>query len=447
MGKYFGTDGIRGVANEELTPELAYKVARASAYKLNEDDNKLIVIGKDTRKSGDMIEAALVAGYTSMGYDVYLLGVIPTPAVAYLTRYYNAEAGIVISASHNPAEFNGIKYFGSDGFKLPDDVEIEIENIIDNYKKIDIRPTGSGVGSVTIKDEATSIYTDYLKSRINLNLDGMKIAVDCGNGATHRIAKDLFESLGAEAIVISTEPNGLNINKGCGSTNPELIQKLVKETKSSIGFSYDGDGDRLITVDETGDILDGDHFLAACAYHMNNNGTLKNSGVVGTVMTNIGLDEYLNSIDVKLEKSAVGDRYVLEIMVEGGYSLGGEQSGHIIFLDDNTTGDGLLSSLKILEVMVESKKKMSELNGLMVTYPQVLVNAKVSNENKNNYLKDEIILKEIEALENKFNGEGRVLIRPSGTEPLVRVMIEGKDQNILEKEAIKLVKLIEERCC
>lgn len=447
MGKYFGTDGIRGVANSELTPELAYKVARASAYKLNKDNNKLIVIGKDTRKSGDMLEAALIAGYTSMGYDVYLLGVIPTPAVAYLTRYYKAEAGIVISASHNPAEFNGIKYFGSDGFKLPDEVEEEIENVIDNYKKIDIRPIGSGVGSVEIKAEATKIYTDYLKSRVNLKLNGMKVAVDCGNGATYKIAEELFTSLGADVTVISTEPNGLNINKDCGSTNPKLIQKLVKDTNSEIGFSYDGDGDRLISIDENGEILDGDHFLAACAYHMKKQGRLKNLGVVGTVMTNIGLEEYLKSIDVKLEKASVGDRYVLEIMVKDGYSLGGEQSGHIIFLDDNTTGDGLLSSLKILEVKVESNKKMSELNGLMTTYPQVLLNARVSNENKNSYLNDEVIVNEIKNLEERFNGEGRVLIRPSGTEPLVRVMIEGKDQSLLESEAIKLVNLIEERCC
>ncbi|HHX67676.1 MAG: phosphoglucosamine mutase [Miniphocaeibacter sp.] len=446
MGKYFGTDGIRGVANKELTPELAYKVARASAYKLNEDNNKLIIIGKDTRKSGDMLESALVAGYTSMGYNVYLLGVIPTPAIAYLTKYYGAEAGIVISASHNPAEFNGIKYFGSDGFKLPDEVEEEIENIIENYKKIDVRPIGKDLGTVEFKEDAKELYLEYLKSRVNLDLTGVNISLDCGNGATYEIAPRLFKDLGANVTAIHTEPNGLNINLNCGSTNPEEIENLVKKTKSDVGFSYDGDGDRLITVDENGNTLDGDHYLAACAYHMKNKGTLKNSGVVGTVMTNIGLDEYLSKINVELKKSNVGDRYVLEIMRKDGYSLGGEQSGHIIFLDDNTTGDGMLSSLKILEVMLESGKRMSELNELMITYPQVLINAKVSNENKNNYKKDEFILEEIRKLEEKFNGEGRVLIRPSGTEPLVRVMIEGKDQNVLRKEAEKLVKIIEDRC-
>ena len=445
MGKYFGTDGIRGVANKELTPELAFKVARASAYKLNSDNNKLIIIGKDTRRSGDMLESALVSGYTSMGYDVYLLGVIPTPAVAYLTKYYGAEAGIVISASHNPAEFNGIKYFGSNGFKLPDDVEEEIEEIIDNYKNIDMRPIGEEIGIVEYKTDAKDIYIKYLSSRVELDLTNIKIAIDCGNGATSEIAPQLFESLGADVESINITPNGLNINENCGSTCPEKIQELVKSKNAHIGFSYDGDGDRLITVDENGDTLDGDHFLAACANYMKEKNILKNSGIVGTVMTNIGLDEYLKTIDVSLEKAAVGDRYVLEIMQEKGYNLGGEQSGHIIFLDDNTTGDGILSSLKILEVMMGSDKKVSELNGLMITYPQVLINAKVKNENKNAYQKDEFILDEIRKVEERFHGEGRVLIRPSGTEPLVRVMIEGKDQNILEEEAKKLVKILEER--
>ena len=445
MGKYFGTDGIRGVANKELTPELAYKLARASAYKLNSDNNKLIIIGKDTRRSGDMLESALVSGYTSMGYDVYLLGVIPTPAVAYLTKYYGAEAGIVISASHNPAEFNGIKYFGSDGFKLPDEVEEEIEEIIDNYKNIDMRPIGKEIGVVEYKTDAKDIYVEYLSSRVQLDLTDINVAIDCGNGATSEIAPELFKLLGANVKSINTSPNGLNINENCGLTNPEKIQELVKATNAHIGFSYDGDGDRLITVDENGDVLDGDHFLAACAYYMKEKNILKNSGIVGTVMTNIGLDEYLQTIDVIIEKAAVGDRYVLEIMQEKGYNLGGEQSGHIIFLDDNTTGDGILSSLKILEVMVESKKKVSELNGLMTTYPQILLNAKVKNENKNAYKNDEFILEEIRKVEEKFHGEGRVLIRPSGTEPLVRVMIEGKDQDILEDEAKKLVTILEER--
>ncbi|WP_099202952.1 phosphoglucosamine mutase [Miniphocaeibacter massiliensis] len=445
MGKYFGTDGIRGIANTELTPELAFKVARASAHKLENNHKKLIIIGKDTRKSGDLLESALVAGYTSMGFDVYLLGVIPTPAVAYLTRYYNAAAGIVISASHNPAEFNGIKYFGPNGFKLPDEVEDDIEKLMDEYKTIELRPTGSEVGIVERKEEAIDIYIKFLESTVKLDLTGKKIALDCGNGATYSIAPKLFKDLGAEVEYISVEPNGLNINDNCGSTNPSLAQELVKKMGADIGFTFDGDGDRLITIDENGEILDGDHFLAACAFHMKNNGTLKNNGIVGTVMTNIGLDEYANSIEVKVEKASVGDRYVLELMQEGGYNLGGEQSGHIIFLDNNTTGDGILSALKISETMMDSGKKMSDLNKLMITYPQVLVNAKVKNDNKHSYMEDEVIVKEIKELEDKFNGSGRVLIRPSGTEPLVRVMIEGKDQSILEKEANRLASIIEER--
>ncbi|MDL2310451.1 phosphoglucosamine mutase [Peptostreptococcaceae bacterium OttesenSCG-928-C18] len=445
MGKYFGTDGIRGIANTELTPELAFKVARASANKLDNGHKKLIIIGKDTRKSGDLLESALVSGYTSMGFDVYLLGVIPTPAVAYLTRYYNAAAGIVISASHNPAEFNGIKYFGPNGFKLPDEVEDEIEELMDNYKSIELRPTGVEIGIVERKEDAKDIYIKFLESIVNVDLTGKKIALDCGNGATFDIAAKLFEDLGAKVEAISTNPNGMNINDKCGSTNPELASELVKKIGADIGFTFDGDGDRLITIDENGDILDGDHFLAACAYHMKNKGTLKNNGIVGTVMTNIGLDEYAKSINIEVKKANVGDRYVLELMVDGGYNLGGEQSGHIIFLDNNTTGDGMLSALKIAETMVESGKKMSELNNLMVTYPQVLVNAKVKNENKNSFMEDEVISREVKKLEDTFNGEGRVLIRPSGTEPLVRVMIEGKNQKVLEEEANRLASIIEER--
>ncbi|WP_300410660.1 phosphoglucosamine mutase [Lagierella sp.] len=445
MGRYFGTDGIRGVANTELTPELAFKLARASAYRLKEDHNKLIVIGKDTRISGDMLESALVAGYNSMGYDVKLLGVIPTPAVAHLTLKYKAEAGIVISASHNSFEYNGIKYFGKDGFKLPDDVEDDIEDLIDNYKSIGERPFGDKMGRVFFEEKALQDYKSHLKDLVSTDFKGYKIALDCGNGATYKIAPEVFEELGAEVIAINTDPNGININDNCGSTHPSKLQETVVSNNCNIGFAYDGDGDRLITVDEKGNLLDGDHFLAILSSYLKDLGKLENNGVVGTVMTNMGLDEFCKSNDIQLLKASVGDRYVLEMMTKEGYSLGGEQSGHIIFKDFATTGDGVLSSLMLMEVLVKTKKEMSELNNIMTTYPQVLVNAKVRNENKKLYELDDQVQNEIRRVEGIFNGQGRVLIRPSGTEPLIRVMIEGKDLKVLEEEAKKLASLIESK--
>lgn len=445
MGRYFGTDGIRGVANSELTPELAYKLARASAYRLEEDDNKLILIGKDTRISGDMLEAALVAGYTSMGFNVKLLGVIPTPAVAHLVLEYKAEAGIVISASHNSFEFNGIKYFGSDGYKLPDKVENDIEDLIDNYKKIEERPVGKDLGKVIHSADGFEKYKEYLKKCVASDFAGYKIALDCGNGATYKIASEIYKELGAEVIAINTEPNGININDKCGSTHPEDLQKLVVENNCDIGFAYDGDGDRLITVDEKGNLLDGDHFLAILSMYLKEKGKLENNGVVGTVMTNIGLGEFCNSKDINLIKASVGDRYVLETMLQEGYSIGGEQSGHIIFKEHATTGDGVLSSLLLMKVVKEVSVKVSQLNSLMTTYPQVLVNAKVKNEFKRAYETDEDIQQEIKRVEEIFEGQGRVLIRPSGTEPLVRVMIEGKELEVLEIEANKLTSLIESK--
>ncbi|MDO5018234.1 MAG: phosphoglucosamine mutase [Lagierella massiliensis] len=445
MGRYFGTDGIRGVANAELTPELAFKLARASAHRLLEDNNKLILIGKDTRISGNMLESALVAGYNSMGFDVKLLGVIPTPAVAQLVLKYGAEAGIVISASHNSFEYNGIKYFGSDGYKLPDSVEEDIEDLIDNYKLIKERPVGENLGRIEYHKESTEEYKNYLKGIIQTRFDGFKIALDCGNGATFKAAPEVFRELGAEVFEINTEPNGININDKCGSTHPEKLKKIVIENKCDIGFAYDGDGDRLITVDEKGELLDGDHFLAILAKNLKENGRLENNGVVGTVMTNIGLDKFCESNDIKLIKASVGDRYVLETMLNEGYCIGGEQSGHIIFKDYATTGDGLLSSLLLMEVLVHSNKKISELNSLVTTYPQVLVNARVKNELKKSYETDQEINREIQRVEAVFKGQGRVLIRPSGTEPLVRVMIEGKDLDVLNKEAKKIASLIESK--
>lgn len=444
MGKFFGTDGIRGVANTELTPELAFKIGRAAAFELKGNEGP-IVIGKDTRASCDMLQAAITAGITSVGVDVIELGIIPTPGVAYLTRHYKAIAGVVISASHNPGEFNGIKLFSQEGFKLPDSVEESIEEKILNIETVLDRPIGKEIGTVRIADEAKRRYLDFLKSKVVKDLTGLKVAIDCGHGATSQFAPELFRELGAEVVAVNTEPDGMNINKSCGSTNTNIIQDLTVETGSDIGLAYDGDGDRMIAVDECGQVMDGDHILAACGSHLMAQKKLPHNTVVGTVMSNIGLDEFADKTGMAVEKTAVGDRYVIEKMLEGGFALGGEQSGHIIFIEHNTTGDGILSSLMLVDAMLEAKSKLSELNQLMITYPQVLVNARVSSEKKHHYIDDEEILQAIQNLEDKFRGNGRVLIRPSGTEPLVRVMIEGKDQTILEEEAKALAELIERR--
>jgi phosphoglucosamine mutase len=443
MGKLFGTDGIRGIANKDLTPELAFKVGRAGAYVLSKGKKGKILVGKDTRKSGDMLEAAITAGICSIGLDVISVGVVPTPAVAYLTKKYNALAGVVISASHNPVEYNGIKFFNENGFKLADEIEEEIENYILGDQEISFRPIKGEIGKVIVEDNGYKDYIAYLKSTIDNDLSGLKIAVDCGNGAVYKIAPELLKELGAEIVVISDEPNGVNINVECGSTNPSLVQSLVRESKADIGLSFDGDADRLIAVDEKGNIIDGDHIIAICGTYLHEHNKLNNNTVVGTIMTNIGLDIYLKSKGINIVKTKVGDRYVLEEMLKSGYVLGGEQSGHIIFLEHSTTGDGLLTALQLINVMKETGKKASELNSIMTSFPQVLVNAKVKNELKNSCLKDERIKAEIEKVENELKGEGRVVIRPSGTEPLIRVMIEGKDLEKIEKLAKDLAGFIE----
>ena len=445
MGKLFGTDGVRGVANVELTPELAYKIGRAGAYVLTDTKKGKILVGKDTRASGDMLEAALTAGFTSMGLDVVSLGVIPTPAVAYLTRKYEALAGVVISASHNPGEYNGIKFFNYEGLKLPDEVEDRIEELILNYKDIQIRPIKNDVGRVYIEENGAKDYIDFLKSSIDVDLTGLTVAMDLGNGALSKIGPETLRELGANVIVVNDKPDGMNINKACGSTKPEIIQQLVLDTKADAGLSFDGDADRIIAVDEKGRVLDGDHILAICGTDLKIKGKLKNNTVVGTVMTNMGLDVYLRENQMNIVKTSVGDRYILEEMLKNGYSLGGEQSGHIIFLDYNTTGDGLATGLHLLDVMKSVKKPLSELNDLMKNYPQILKNAKVDNGYKYNYMDNLEIKTEIERIEAMFKGEGRVVIRPSGTEPLVRVMIEGKDQDEITKVAQELVDFIEKR--
>lgn len=443
--KLFGTDGVRGIANEDLTPELAFKLGRAGAYVLANNKNGKIIVGKDTRASGDMIESALIAGINSMGLDVVSLGIVPTPAVAYLTRKYNGLAGIVISASHNPGEHNGIKFFNNKGLKLQDEIEEKIEEIVLKSNELDIRPIGKGIGRLYKEENGSEDYMNFLKETIDIDLNGIKVAMDCGHGALYKIGPEMIKRLNGEIIVVNDNPDGMNINNNCGSTNPKIIQDLVIKENADIGISFDGDGDRIIASDNKGNLIDGDHILAICATHLKKNNKLKNNTVVGTVMTNMGLDIYLEENNMNIVKTAVGDRYILEEMLKSDYVLGGEQSGHVIFLDYNTTGDGLATGLHLLEVLKDTGKTMSELNSIMTDYPQVLVNAKVKSDMKYKYLENKEIKDEIKRIEELFKGEGRVVIRPSGTEALVRVMIEGKNQDKITEIAKRLASLIEEK--
>lgn len=446
MRKLFGTDGVRGVANSELTPELAFQLGKYGAHVLIKGKEKAkIVIGRDTRISGDLLEHALVSGILSAGCDVLCVGVVPTPAISYLTRHLQADAGVVISASHNPVEFNGIKFFNEDGFKLSDAIELEIEQYITGELIMDHIPTGSELGRCEFLNEAETLYKKFVMSTIDGDLSGLKIAADAANGAAHSVAIKALQKLGAEVTAIHNEPNGLNINANCGSTHPEQVSELVKIIGADIGLAFDGDADRLIAVDENGQIVDGDKIMAICGIHLNKHNQLKEHTIVSTVMSNLGFDIALKENGLRTIKTQVGDRYVLEEMRKSGYVLGGEQSGHVIFLEYNTTGDGLLTAVQLLNVMKETGKKLSELASVMTIYPQVLKNAKVSNKLKHAYTDDEIIVKRIEEVEKIMAGQGRVLIRPSGTEPLVRVMLEGKNQEELDSYASELVQLIEER--
>lgn len=446
MGKLFGTDGVRGIANVDLTAELAYRLGRIGAYILTKGKKgSKIIVGMDTRKSKDMLGAALTAGICSVGVDVLNVGVVPTPAVSYLTRLHEADAGVVISASHNPVDYNGIKFFNSKGYKLNDDIENEIEDYILNDKDVEYRPLGEDIGEVNIIKDAVLEYTNYLKSLIDVDFKGLKIAVDCANGASFEAAPKLLKELGADIKVFYNTPNGININLNCGSTHPEILQKLVVENSCDVGLAFDGDADRLIAVDEKGNIIDGDYVLAICSTHLKEKGLLKNDTVVGTIMTNMGLDKYCETQGIKVVKTKVGDRYVLEEMLEKGYVLGGEQSGHIIFLDYNTTGDGLLTALQLISVMKAKNKPLSELAAVLKRYPQILVNAEVNKDKKTKYLKDDIIMSEIRKIEEEFHGEGRVVIRPSGTEALVRVMIEGQDEEKISQKANYLADLIKQQ--
>ena len=443
MRKYFGTDGVRGVANKELTCDLAYKLGRAGGYVLTNNEYKVkVVVGKDTRQSGDMLEAALIAGLMSVGCDVITVGVIPTPGVAYLTRKYGAECGVVISASHNPMEDNGIKFFNKDGFKLDDEIELKIEEYIDNMEKIAYNPIGNEVGVRIHKHTAAQDYVDYLKSIVDTDLTGLKVVLDCANGAAYKVAPEVFRELGAEVIAMNVTPDGENINHKCGSTHPEGLQKAVVEHNADLGLAYDGDADRLIAVDETGTIVDGDHIMILGAVYLKKQNKLANDTLVVTTMSNIGLHVAAKEYGIDLAITDVGDRYVIEEMKKSGHNLGGEQSGHMIFLDYNTTGDGTLSSLIVSKILKEDGKTLSEQSALMTTYPQVLINVDVRNEVKNKFMENDEIRTEIEKLEKLMAGTGRVLIRPSGTQPLVRVMLEGKDEGQIRELAQELADLI-----
>jgi len=444
MARMFGTDGVRGIAGSELTIELATKLGQAGAYVLTKEQEHqaTIIVGCDTRISGGMLASALMAGICSVGANAIFVGTMPTPAIAYLTRKHKVDAGVVISASHNPMEFNGIKFFNGEGYKLSDALEDEIEELINNNMKDVVLPIGSGVGKIEYRFDLVEQYIKFMEKCVPVDLTGMKIVIDCAEGAAHYTSVKTLQDLGADLVAIHTEPDGTNINANCGSTHMDELKARVVYEKAHVGLAFDGDADRMLAVDENGELVDGDQIMAICGLHMKEKGTLKKDTIVVTVMSNLGLTLMAQKEGVNLEKTKVGDRYVLENMMANGYNLGGEQSGHVIFLDDNTTGDGLLSALNLLRVMAETKKPLSELASVMEVLPQALVNAKVPNHKKEDYMEYPEIAEAIDALEKKFNGEGRVLIRPSGTEPLVRVMIEGKEQKVIETEAKKLAELI-----
>lgn len=444
MARMFGTDGVRGVAGSELTIELATQLGQAGAYVLTKEQEHqpTIIVGCDTRISGGMLASALMAGICSVGANAIYVGVVPTPAIAYLTRKHKVDAGVVISASHNPMEFNGIKFFNGDGYKLSDALEDEIEALIHSNMDGVTLPTGSGVGRIDYRFDLRDEYVEFMKKCVPVDLKGLKIVVDCAEGASYYTSVRTLEDLGANLIPIHITPDGTNINANCGSTHMDELQARVVYEKADLGIAFDGDADRMLAVDENGKMVDGDQLMAICGNYMKEKGTLKKNTIVVTVMTNLGFTLMGEEKGIHVEKTRVGDRYVLENMLQNGYNIGGEQSGHIIFLDDNTTGDGLLSALHLLQVMVETGRKLSDLAAVMEVLPQALVNAKVPNHKKDKFMEYAEIADAIKKVEERFGGEGRVLIRPSGTEPLVRVMIEGKNQKEIDSEAKKLADLI-----
>ncbi|HHT01435.1 MAG TPA: phosphoglucosamine mutase [Firmicutes bacterium] len=444
MERLFGTDGVRGIANQDLTPELAYRIGRASAAFLGaRQGKKQVLVGRDTRRSGTMLEAALAAGICSVGVDVFLAGVIPTPAVAYLVRADDLMAGFVISASHNPAEYNGIKLFGGDGFKLPDEVEDEIAALVSSPEDELPRPTGATLGQVLPAQGAHQRYIEYLTACCPIELHGKRFILDCAHGAATTVAPQAFRNLGAEVIVLNDQPDGLNINAGCGSTDPSDLQRAVLANGADAGFAFDGDADRVIAVDERGQIVDGDQILAICGTALLRQGRLPGKTVVATVMSNIGLELALRRAGIELLRTKVGDRYVLEAMEEKGYGLGGEQSGHIIFRHLATTGDGTLSALQLSGTVYKDGQSLAAQAAIMERFPQVLVNVQVKD--KEQALASAALRAAIAAAEQCLAGRGRVLVRPSGTEPLVRVMVEGPEQESVQQLAEQIAAALQEK--
>ena len=451
MGNLFGTDGIRGIANVDLTCDLATKVGRAMAYVLlkSENENPTVIIGKDTRLSSDMLECALAAGLCSVGVNVISLGVVPTPAVAFLVKKYNANAGIMISASHNPYQFNGIKIFQGDGYKLSDSLELEIEKIIENFDALNF--SNQNIGTVEKKDDAIYDYIDYIKGTINNNLSGLKVAFDCSNGSASRSCYEIFSSLGVSCFMLNDKPNGKNINENCGSVHVKGLIDFVKENRMDAGIAFDGDADRCLAVDNKGNLFDGDFIMAICARNLKSKNKLKRDTVVGTVMTNMGFIKFCRENNLNFVASDVGDRYVLEKMRESNYNFGGEQSGHVIFLDYSTTGDGQLTAVQLLNILKETGGKLSDFNLLISKYPQIIINVEVSNEGKRSFANNEIVKDCIDKANEKLSIKdtdgmpiGRILVRPSGTEPLIRVMVEGNDEKFIKTIGNEVAECIRE---
>ncbi len=447
MGRLFGTDGVRGIANTELTVERAMEIGRAAATVLTDGSRHrpTFVIGCDTRVSSDMLASAMIAGLCSVGADVIGLGVVPTPAVAYLVVKYKADAGIMISASHNPAEFNGIKIFGGNGFKLPDMLEERIEDIILDRDYSHKKPIGDGVGRLTYAKDAVKDYVRHIKTSAHHDLSGLNIAIDCANGSASTTARTLFEELGANVHVLNGKPNGVNINDKCGSTHMEELAKYVVANKLDCGVAFDGDADRCLCVDENGALIDGDMIMAMCALDLKERGKLNKNTVIGTVMTNFGFPKFCETNDIQFIATKVGDRYVLEEMLIGDYSFGGEQSGHIIFRDFATTGDGQLTATQLLCLLKRAKKPLSELASVMTRYPQTMINITVSAEGKLAFYTDTQVNAKIDEVKETLGNTGRILVRPSGTEPMIRVMVEGSDEAQIELLANDVAKVIKER--
>ena len=447
MARLFGTDGVRGIANEELTCELAFKLGQAGAAVLASNVRRpTIVIGRDTRISGKMLEAALTAGICSVGGRAMRVGELPTPGVAYLTRFYEADAGVVISASHNTVEYNGIKFFDRNGYKLPDALEDRIEEIIQGNMPLPVAlPTGVSVGRV-INNAANAQrqYIEFLKNTTQVRFDGLHVVLDCAHGAASSVAPIALRELGANVSAYYHEPDGTNINEYCGSTYPRRLQDLVSELGADVGLAFDGDADRLMAVDRRGQIVDGDKVMAICAVHLKKMNRLTKSTLVGTVMSNMGLEIAMKKQGIQFVKTKVGDRYVLENMLENGYNLGGEQSGHVIFLDHNTTGDGVATAIQLLSVMVESKQSLAQLASVMQVLPQAQLSAPVPNDRRAACLSDAGVKEKIAQIEAKYAGRGRLLVRPSGTEPVIRVMVEGPEQAEIDQDVYELATLIEE---